>query len=635
MILKHIIDLVTVLSLYLILALALYGWGLVGARALSLDDTKIKAPFSIIWLGFAIIVFLFQLLNLWFPLDWRISLLVYGMGLAWSVPAIFRAIRDSKEISRPDLVLYLLIIMIAASFIASRSMLPPSNGDSGLYHFNAIRWINSYSIVPGLANLHGRLAYNQSFFTYVASLNFFPYFPHGHNVANSFLFCLVFSQIILQLLTFYRKGRSLLNSDPVLFLPPLLILPILIYYPARWDWLSSPTPDVVSILIQLFIFLTFARMAYDTFEGKCSETDAAVVIILSVTAATIKLSNLGFSIAVITVSFYWLYVFSTDRVLLLKKLIRLCMVCGGILTVWVTRGYILSGYPLFPSSIGGLPFDWAMPLESVKNEANWVYSWARLPSVHWNKVLGNWDWLGPWFRSLFDNGERALYPALCAIIQIIVLAVVILNYKYTKKNTPRITGAVLLIPPLTGIFFWFFTAPDPRFANALFWLLSIASSVVLLSYLHQIMSHCRYVWVLCTVFVFTNLGFFIFPAIKVYQKRPMFNMVAGDSRISSGAHTQNTDIGPANNKVLDRINSALIPAQKKILGLSVSGFHDIPESPIVQKNTLSGLVINTPITNGMSWDSGLPCTPFFNEKLRLRIPGRIDSGFLSENSTGP
>jgi hypothetical protein len=48
----------------------------------------------------------------------------------------------------------------------------------------------------------------------------------------------------------------------------------------------------------------FAQMAYDARTGNWHETKAIIVIILSVSAATIKLSNLGFSIAVTTVSLY-------------------------------------------------------------------------------------------------------------------------------------------------------------------------------------------------------------------------------------------------------------------------------------------------------------------------------------------
>lgn len=39
----------------------------------------------------------------------------------------------------------------------------PGQYDTGLYHAQAIRWIEDYGVVPGLGNLHMRLAYNSAF----------------------------------------------------------------------------------------------------------------------------------------------------------------------------------------------------------------------------------------------------------------------------------------------------------------------------------------------------------------------------------------------------------------------------------------------------------------------------------------
>lgn len=36
--------------------------------------------------------------------------------------------------------------------------------DTGLYHAQSIRWVEEYGIVPGLGNLHSRLAYNSAAF---------------------------------------------------------------------------------------------------------------------------------------------------------------------------------------------------------------------------------------------------------------------------------------------------------------------------------------------------------------------------------------------------------------------------------------------------------------------------------------
>ena len=58
-------------------------------------------------------------------------------------------------------LLFAFVLMLLFSYGASRGYL---HFDSGLYHAQAIRWIEEYGVVPGLANLHCRLAYNSSAF---------------------------------------------------------------------------------------------------------------------------------------------------------------------------------------------------------------------------------------------------------------------------------------------------------------------------------------------------------------------------------------------------------------------------------------------------------------------------------------
>lgn len=635
---RHLVDLASVLFLYAGIFASFYGWGHVGLATLNLNARDVKSVFTTTWLGFALVLVVLQAVHLFAPIDWKISIFVYGAGLLLSLSPLLRLIQNRRAKLNFNILFYALLILAFASWIASRSMLPPTNYDSGLYHFNTIRWINSCPIVPGLGNLYYGLALNQSFFVYVASLNFFPYFPHGHNVANSFLFCLVFSQIISELLIQFRQGRSLLNFDPLLYLPPLFILPILIYYAVRWDWLSSPTPDVASILIQLYIFMMFVQMVYSARAGNWDENNAVIATILSVSAVTIKLSNLVFSIAITIVSLYWLFLFSARKVISLSKSIRLLIACGAVLLIWVARGYVLSGFPLFPSTIAGLTFDWAMPQESVRNAANWLYSSARFGSVKGlhplSRFLTNWDWFWPWGASLFNNevawgSEIVLYPAICAIFQITVLCVISLALIHNKRNSARIRDSVLLIPTLIGLIFWFFTLPIPRYANSSFWLLSIGASLVLLSYLYQILSRRFFTLLICLVFLVTNMVMFLtFPAIKFFQRYFGLTLTASRNVIkSTGANLQGIHIRSVNDKDLDRTNDSRMLNDKKILGLSVSGFHSIPSSTLLQKNTFSGLTIYTPAEGYQCWDSPIPSTPHFNPELRLRADGNIKSGF--------
>jgi len=62
-----------------------------------------------------------------------------------------------------------------------------NNFDSGLYHFGSIRWLNEYPIVPGLANVHWRLAMNQSYFGFLSLVNIYPLWNKGYAVGGLFL----------------------------------------------------------------------------------------------------------------------------------------------------------------------------------------------------------------------------------------------------------------------------------------------------------------------------------------------------------------------------------------------------------------------------------------------------------------
>ena len=46
--------------------------------------------------------------------------------------------------------------------------------------------------------------------------------------------------------------------------------------------------------------------------------------------------------------------------------------------VWVIRGYIQTGYPLFPSKIGYINFDWKVPSVLAEQTEKKIYAYARL-----------------------------------------------------------------------------------------------------------------------------------------------------------------------------------------------------------------------------------------------------------------
>ena len=67
------------------------------------------------------------------------------------------------------LILLCLIILLTTLENGSHS---PSNPDTGIYHAQAIKWIETYPAVPGLGNLHSRFAYDSSWLVINAFFSF-------------------------------------------------------------------------------------------------------------------------------------------------------------------------------------------------------------------------------------------------------------------------------------------------------------------------------------------------------------------------------------------------------------------------------------------------------------------------------
>ena len=122
-------------------------------------------------------------------------------------------------------------------------MQTPIAYDSGLYHFGSIRWLNEEAIVPGLGNLHWRLALNQSYFGFLALLNIAPYWNKGYAAGGLFL-------LVLAAFTLFERlcrSQSVIGGVQAgLFL---------FYFFQIAGGLANPSPDFAVIIVQVVIYL--------------------------------------------------------------------------------------------------------------------------------------------------------------------------------------------------------------------------------------------------------------------------------------------------------------------------------------------------------------------------------------------
>ena len=157
---------------------ALLGWGNLTWRALACERPA-RPDTATAWLGFCVVTGVVDALHLFVAIDWKVTVLVGAIGLAgWAseaagaarLHALWQRVASLAE--RYPWQAGLLGILVLSWCL--RAMAVPNNYDSGLYHFQSIRWINEEPIVFGLGNLHWRMALNQSYFGFLALLNLAP-----------------------------------------------------------------------------------------------------------------------------------------------------------------------------------------------------------------------------------------------------------------------------------------------------------------------------------------------------------------------------------------------------------------------------------------------------------------------------
>ncbi len=335
----------------------------------------------------------------------------------------------------------------------------PANSDTGLYHAQAIRWIETFPVVPGLGNLHTRLAYNSSWFVLTAlfSLPFLKILS----------FHLTGSVLFLSSLVYFTTGlNALLKKDFRLSaLVKTALLPLSFYILAS-EVSSTGTDLPVTLITWLILTLWMEWIEF----GKDQNRDAdgrlllsVLLFLLVVYTLTVKLT----SYPLLLLPMLWAVKWGKEKRYAL--ILWLTAVSLVILAPWVIRNVIVSGYVAFPQVVVDLfQVDWKIPRQTVRDEAEWITSWARYPRLPKEEVLAMpvWKWAATWFSDTTANRRIlllviALAPFALGLVSLVGLAF----FPARTWETLRRWRAYLPIACFSylGVVFWFFTVPGFRF----------------------------------------------------------------------------------------------------------------------------------------------------------------------------
>ena len=317
----------------------------------------------------------------------------------------------------------------------------PTQYDTGLYHAQAIRWIEDYGVVPGLGNLHMRLAYNSAFMSLQALFSLGWLVEQSLHTLNGF-FCL--AALCYAFSTVRLWGRE--NCQ----ISDLLKCVMVIYVVQKRYDISSSGTDILAMLLILYLFIKWS-------EYREAEREDGVLYgylcLVSVYAVTVKLS----AASAVVLALYPLYLF------LKNKNVRAVFahVAAGLLILlpFLIRNVIISGYLVYP--YGGLDLfqvDWKMDQEVLVRDSLDIKMFARgiqNSAEYDTSMIG---WIPRWFLSQ-SMGNRVV---LAAGVLCIPTALYLLWKSFREKEYAQ---AALLAASLANLFFWLVTAPHMRYGG--------------------------------------------------------------------------------------------------------------------------------------------------------------------------
>lgn len=371
----------------------------------------VKLPTSltnIILIGLVVSNTITSILSLFFPINICIlaPLLLFCSFLIYFIQNNLKSLFSSLKVNKT--IIFCSIPFILTSFIISLG--PPEIYDTGLYHLQAIKWIEEYAVVPGLANLHGRFGFNPNIFTFYALTSLFDVFNQEIFSVNFTIYSVFVFYFVNNIYSIfkYQGINNLLNFNLIIFYE---IIGLSKYF-------SSPSPDFISISFPLFMISSILKPPNQKEDALLQ--NYIPILIFCIYVITVKLASMPIMILFIFI----VIKYRSERQQLLRILILLTL----IVFPWLVRNIIITGWLVYPfPSIDLFSFDWQVPISNVIAEKFAVTGYARSPGeLSLNAAQMNIsDWFPPWWHRIGSRMDKivlllSLVSPIIAFIGILI-----------------------------------------------------------------------------------------------------------------------------------------------------------------------------------------------------------------------
>ena len=398
-------------------------------------------------IGFMLTNVYAEIWSIFLPVNmWAVYILVFiTLVIAYMCKQDMAETVNISKAPKPAVIASVAVIILMA-YGSSRGYM---HYDTTLYHASAIRWIEEYGVVPGLANLQSRYGYNSAEFAHNALYSFKWYTGRSLHCTTGFL-AMVSAHLLYDKELF--TGRRTIQSVD------FVRIGLLYYLGVLFAQMVSPASDyVANLLIFDILILMLGRV-----KDRTLPADHYVLIsLLAIYGITVKVS-LAPMVLICLIPFVY-YIIKKD-----VRSILFCIVSGLVIAMpYFIRGYILSGWILYPSTLIklGNP-DWQVPIGEAQYDAKEISMWGRgiTDATKWGEVTLT-NWIPSWFAAL-DTVEKVLITAVIASTVVLVAIEIRLGLLKNKGGLQRYN--ILLELPiawimLLGVVTWFVGAPLVRY----------------------------------------------------------------------------------------------------------------------------------------------------------------------------
>ncbi|WP_139362224.1 LIC_10190 family membrane protein [Hymenobacter sp. CRA2] len=336
-----------------------------------------------------------------------------------------------------------LLLALLVAWLLTFAAQVPINYDVGLYQLQTLQWTEHFAAVPGLGNLHGRLAFNSSLYLPLAL--FKVSLPAGGVYALSSYAYPLLSLAAVRPVVASLRGTA---PDARLVWVPVLVLLLLVY--TFQVWLSSVTSDCTTAALLALLFLYYAQHP----PGQATEANRLVLVLLAALAVTFKLSALPVLLLPAYAVWAGRGLQGWQRTWLLPLGLGLTL---GL--PWLARNVVLSGYLVYPlPALDLFAVDWKLPAPYARMEHNMIVNLARnsaqSPYAPPHQTL--WEWWPNWWQPMRG------FPGAVFIAGLASPLVALWRWRRPRTTSEAGWAGGWLVAWL-GSVFWFVAAPDFRF----------------------------------------------------------------------------------------------------------------------------------------------------------------------------